>query len=457
MLKTRGLSSCSKRDINMFGEKTFKKYIHLKLEGRVREIESVTTAAEILKVQLEETTAGKPLEKALNIFFKVQLKVAYILAGSSDIRIYTLRFLEDIKINIPKEFYDKLKDYTHIDEGNCEVFVERIKAELGENNDVGLAFYVTATASFKKLETLDFKAAFNTGEENLFNLNLGEGKLLQRTFFFDNSIEDWALKGREGFLLVKEKEESIYLINEEGLNKIIFFQPPGKVLKVLKVEGDNLVVVAEREGQVNIYLYNEGFLDLVAKDIYKKVVPLYVPSLKALIYGRSHNEEIDIVKITLEGPGEEATLVTFKGSCSCLCVARSEAMAAVAVGPREIFIFSLKGQVSTHIKATAAEAVCGTITDLRFALDEDRIFMKTEENQERELYQVFISRGIFRRILGGDRSMMLNDYTLALDDSQLYFSASQEGGTNIYVMNLNSLDKELLLELNSSEIEFLST
>lgn len=455
MIKTKGISSCEKKGINIFGEKSFKKNLYLKVDEDIKEIETINTNVEIIKVYLDPCRTISNSTTALNIFFKINLKIAYSIIGFFTVKIYTLTFYEDIKIWIPYEIQNQLENYTLIEgEENCKVYVEKLKAYI-DNNTLSLAFYITATASFKRFQNIHFKISFDNGEENIFTYNLVEESLRQRTFYFNNKIEYWHLKEDEGVVLVRdlEKEQAIYTLLGGGMNKVILLENPGTILKVIRICNEKLVVIAKKDNKVNIYLYNQGFLDIMAEDIYDKVMPVYDSIENYLLYVRKVEEEFSIIKRSLEG--EESVVFNLKEPITGLKLLDRERKGAVIVNFKEIILFDLSsGSLKTLLGDKNSEDL-GNIIDLKFTDNEEILLIKTIKEDKGFLYEVFVSRGIARNVAKEEESIVIDDFSKGFYDNHIYLSTWDKGKTCIYDIDLTTLEKEVLLEINCDKINFL--
>lgn len=460
MIKKIGLTKCIEKDIQIAKKVRICKELNIKKEFlEVNKIHNIMVTSTIIN----EKISNYNNEKILGINLDIEVKIVYSSKKDGKLKVIKRNIFEIINIEVNKSIENE-----QIIKSN--IYMEQVKTSLETTGIISLSLFIIATISIMELEDLNFIASFNTLEENIYSFNKNLQYLKQESFFIDNKIQDIDFKDKRKVFI---NDGNLYEILENKLKKIEI--EGANYIYINQVSRKEILLTALEENIFNLYIYNERNIEIIAKNISYFMKPIYLENNKLVLYLRKNKERIYLVEKDIGNNdfSQERILMDMHHVPEKIKVNNDKLFFIVENHyEREIISYSISSlsyeSIFIPMKFGKVEdfkvSDCGKLLvllvsstvniDSNYSVNNNGDNSVPSDNLSNNILLYNIETKVFKEITKNISKIKISSFVLDNSKSFLYLSDDSLCGFNIYKINLNTLEKRELLELNAKNIEF---
>lgn len=457
MIKKIGLTKCIEKDIQIAKKVRICKELNIKKEFlEVNKIHNIMVTSTIIN----EKISNYNNEKILGINLDIEVKIVYSSKKDGKLKVIKRNIFEIINIEVNKSIENE-----QIIKSN--IYMEQVKTSLETTGIISLSLFIIATISIMELEDLNFIASFNTLEENIYSFNKNLQYLKQESFFIDNKIQDIDFKDKRKVFI---NDGNLYEILENKLKKIEI--EGANYIYINQVSRKEILLTALEENIFNLYIYNERNIEIIAKNISYFMKPIYLENNKLVLYLRKNKERIYLVEKDIGNNdfSQERILMDMHHVPEKIKVNNDKLFFIVENHyEREIISYSISSlsyeSIFIPMKFGKVEdfkvSDCGKLLvllviniDSNYSVNNNGDNSIPSDNLSNNILLYNIETKVFKEITKNISKIKISSFVLDNSKSFLYLSDDSLCGFNIYKINLNTLEKRELLELNAKNIEF---
>ncbi|MGL4949011.1 MAG: hypothetical protein ACRC5M_01415 [Anaeroplasmataceae bacterium] len=450
-MKVIGISELKDNDEIIISKEFIKYNINIdNINGRIRKIFKITVIPKIVNaIRLEK-------ENYALILLLLKFRILYLVHNDSEIKVYSSSIFKEIIVKTP----------CGVEIGNSDIGnryldkfvpqVKRMKTTIEYTSSISINFWINIYLKCEKLDSYYFLASFDNFSENIFYWDNSKKTLVQKTFFSGNKIISLELDDKCGYILsLEENRNNIYQIEDTKITIIPLLSKGGNIIYLIKAL-NNLFVAIETLTKVSLYRYNYGKFDLFIDDICPKIQAIYVKN--SFIYGRRVNENIEIVRVYYEEKEQNIYISTFEeviaeinDNINLVKISRDKRRLVILLNNCKILLYDLEKK---ELEEVVINSFDERIEDIFFTNEKDVILLKIVQNGFNNIIVVYLDKEFYDNITNNQFHTNISSVFTNYDMSYVYLSDDSTYGYNIYRVNMRSLEKELLLELNANSIKF---
>ncbi|MBN1040398.1 hypothetical protein DVW12_17115 [Clostridium botulinum] len=461
MIKKLGISKCKNKDITVFSKDAFKKHVNFQEASyKIKEIHNITVFPRVIKKFIDEKYINCKCSNRLNLLLLLEVKIVFSTSNNSVLQVYKTNIIEEVSINIPTEIskedlnYKIYNDLLHLD-----IYIERVKVSLESKHSIVMSFFIVTTLDVNELDDFTFLASLKTLEENIYSWNNKKKHLIQKTFFIDNHIKSVDYYNNSGYILSIEKDNKIYSILDKKIEKIFMYEDIGEILSVKKGEYNRLITIAKKNSIVSIYLYNDGMFDLIDSNIDEENIPIYISKKNSLLYTKTIDETTNIILKKIYFNNEEENcrdnfkvVLILDGKVTLLTASNDGNYIALILNKYRMIFYNLHDDIYNEI---SCENKFSEIEDIILTKNNNIAIINVKKQGCNDIFLVYLNKNIFRNITHNTNNTKISSMFINYSSTFIYLSDNSVYGFNIYRININTLEKELLIELNANNITFI--
>ena len=452
-MKVIGITELKSIDEIIINENFIKRTFNIdNLEGKIRRIFKLTVIPRIINVsKLEDSESAR-------ILFLLKLRILYLVENEPKIQIFESSIIKEITVKIP----------IGLDIGNNEtsartlekfaVEVKKIKATIEDTCAISTNFWTIITLQCARAGDYWFSVTSDTSSENLFYWDNVKKELIQRTFFNRNNIINLDISNGSGYILtVEENRKNIYCIENNRITKVPFIYDDGEMLYVIRDYNNQLIIAIEILNKVSIYIYNNGRFEIFIENIFKNIKAIYVEN--SFIYVRKVAESFQVIRTYCECKNEsnyikvrEEIILESNEIINVIKISNNKKFLAILLDNSKGLIYDLNGNLENEITLKKFE---NKIEDIYFTHDRNIILIKVIQNEWNDIIVKYLNNEFYENITDNNARTIISSVFALYDMSYVYLSDNSMYGYNIYRINMKSLEKELLLELNAKSVKFI--